>query len=136
LTRAYLAAYAYVVDTRQVLKVLEDERARQGLSKAALASRAGLQRSEVSKLLGGVDDVKLSTLLRLSAALGAELSLALVDEGMTKQEARACLDRLRRRHLAEDISRRRGHDAGDVEHALRFLDLTPTERLARGLGRG
>lgn len=27
-------------------------------------------------------------------------------------------------------------DVGDVYHALRALELTPTERLRRGLGRG
>ena len=29
-----------------------------------------------------------------------------------------------------------GLDAGDIYHALRCLELTPSERLARGLGRG
>jgi hypothetical protein len=34
------------------------------------------------------------------------------------------------------VTERRELDAGDVYHALRCLELSPTERLARGLSRG
>jgi hypothetical protein len=37
---------------------------------------------------------------------------------------------------AHRIASEAGVDAGDVYHALRCLELTPTERLRQGLGRG
>jgi hypothetical protein len=38
--------------------------------------------------------------------------------------------------LARTISIETGADAGILEHAMRLLDLTPTQRLAQGLAMG
>lgn len=43
--------------------------------------------------------------------------------------------RLFRRRVARRLSTRTGLDAGDLEHALYNLTLSPMRRLARGLGR-
>ena len=44
-------------------------------------------------------------------------------------------DRVARRSLAEEIARKHSVDAGDVEHVLSNLTLSPIERLRRSLRR-
>jgi hypothetical protein len=44
-------------------------------------------------------------------------------------------DRTARRSFAEDIARKHGVDAGDVEHVLSNLVLQPLERLRKSMRR-
>lgn len=46
-----------------------------GLTQEELAERAGIDRPAVSEIERGLRDARLSTLLRIESALGAELSL-------------------------------------------------------------
>jgi hypothetical protein len=44
-------------------------------------------------------------------------------------------DRIGRRRFAEEVARKHGVDAGDVEHVLSNLTLLPIERLRRSMKR-
>ena len=63
------------IDLRQGLIVLREER---GLTQVELAKRLGVSQPVIAKLEGGkTKDVKLSTLVRVAAALGARVKIAL-----------------------------------------------------------
>ncbi len=122
------------MDGRRLITEIERERQRQGMTKARLADKAGLQRSAVRKLLSnGLKDVRLSTLEKLTIALGARIAIELVDHGLDDNLSHHVMNRVKRRNDAEKIALRHGHDPGDVEHALRCLDMTPSERLSKAL---
>lgn len=57
-------------------------------------------------------------------------------EGLTEEERELAMVRLARRIEAERIAKEFGVDAGDVDHVLFNLTLTPEERLTRGFRRG
>ena len=64
------------VTTTRLVRELDAERQRQGLTKAELARRSGLPHASVRRLLtSGEPDPKLSTMMILSITLGRPLSL-------------------------------------------------------------
>jgi transcriptional regulator with XRE-family HTH domain len=135
-TKSYLSRYTFDVTITQLTKTLDEERKRQGISKAQLALRSQMQSSAVRKILGArSEDVKVSTLSKIAAALGAAITIEMVDQGLDDRQSADLMTRIKRRLAAEKIARRKSLDPGDVEHALRCLDLTPTQRLERSFRR-
>ena len=120
-----------------LVRELDQERKRLKLTKAQLAARCGLASISVRKIFTARGaDIKLSTVAKIADALGASLRLHLVDHDVDEESAAHLVGRLSRRNLAEQIAARNSVDAGDVEHVLSNLELTPTERLSRSLSRG
>jgi transcriptional regulator with XRE-family HTH domain len=120
-----------------LVRELDEERKRLGMTKAQLAARCGLASISVRKIFTATQaDIKLSTVAKIAEALGATLELRKIDHGVDDDRASYLVRRLSRRHLAEQIAIKNGVDAGDVEHVLHNLDLTPTDRLVRSLSRG
>jgi transcriptional regulator with XRE-family HTH domain len=120
-----------------LLRELDQERERLKMTKAQLADRCGLAGISVRKIFTAEGaDIKLSTIAKIADALGASLELRLVDHGVDEERAAHLVGRLSRRNLAEQVADRNSVDAGDVEHVLANLELTPTERLSRSLSRG
>ncbi len=123
-------------DNGRMVRDLDDERQRQGLTKEQLARKCGMLSTSVRRIFSANDpDVKVSTLNKLASALGATLQIKKVDVGLDAQQSRHLINRLRRRSLAERLAKKSGLDAGDIEHALFNLTLTPTQRLVRRLHR-
>lgn len=54
-----------------------------------------------------------------------------IDAGVPRAHRKLLMERIRRRSLAERLGKRTGLDAGDIEHALFNLTLSPDERLRR-----
>lgn len=124
-------------ESREMVRVLDKERRRQGLTKQQLAEKCGLLSTTVRRLFTSKNpDTKLSTLTKLTSALGASLEVRMVDHDSTPEQSEHLIARLRRMRLSERLEKRTGLDAGDIEHALYNLTLTPTERLARRLRSG
>ena len=120
-----------------LVRALDQERKRLNLTKAQLAARCGLASISVRKIFTSKGaDIKLSTIAKLADALGASLELHLIDHDVGEESAAHLVGRLSRRNLAEQVAARNSVDAGDVEHVLANLELTPTERLSRSLSRG
>jgi transcriptional regulator with XRE-family HTH domain len=120
-----------------LVRELDEERRRLGMTKAQLAARCGLASISVRKIFTTTKaDIKLSTVAKIAEALGATLELRKIDHGIDDERAWHLVRRLSHRHLAEQIAIKSGVDAGDVEHVLHNLDLTPTGRLVRSLSRG
>jgi transcriptional regulator with XRE-family HTH domain len=120
-----------------IVRELDEERKRLNLTKAQLAARCGLASISVRKIFTAEGaDIKLSTVAKIAEALGASLELRLVDHDVDQERAAHLVGRLSRRNLAEQVAARNSVDAGDVEHVLANLELTPTERLSRSLSRG
>jgi hypothetical protein len=95
-----------------------------------------MQNSAVRKILGAhCEDAKISTLSKIAAALGATITIEMVDHGLDDRQSADLMTRIKRTLAAEKIARRKSLDPGDVEHALRCLDLTPTQRLERSFRR-
>jgi transcriptional regulator with XRE-family HTH domain len=65
----------------KVAELLQQERIRQGLSMTALATRAGLSQQSVSYVERRLRTPNLDTLIRITDALGIELS-PLIDEAI------------------------------------------------------
>jgi len=73
---AYREARTEIDAVDAVVRELDAERQRQGLTKAELARRSGLPHASVRRLLtSGEPDPKLSTMMILSITLGRPLSL-------------------------------------------------------------
>jgi transcriptional regulator with XRE-family HTH domain len=120
-----------------IVRELDQERKRLNLTKAQLAARCGLASISIRKIFTAEGaDIKLSTVAKIADALGASLRLRLVDHDVDEERAAHLVGRLSRRNLAEQVAARNSVDAGDVEHVLSNLELTPTERLSRSLSRG
>jgi transcriptional regulator with XRE-family HTH domain len=120
-----------------IVRQLDEERKRLKMTKAQLAARCGLASISIRKILTSEGaDIKLSTVGKIAEALGASVELRLLDDGVEHEKAAHLVRRLSRRNLAERIAARNSVDAGDVEHVLANLELTPTERLSRSLSRG
>jgi transcriptional regulator with XRE-family HTH domain len=120
-----------------IVRELDQERKRLNLTKAQLAARCGLASISIRKIFTAEGaDIKLSTVARIADALGASLRLHLVDHDVDDERGAHLVGRLSRRNLAEQVAARNSVDAGDVEHVLANLELTPTERLSRSLSRG
>ncbi len=120
-----------------IVRELDQERKRLNLTKAQLAARCGLASISIRKIFTAEGaDIKLSTVAKIADALGASLRLHLVDHDVDEERAAHLVGRLSRRNLAEQVAARNSVDAGDVEHVLSNLELTPTERLSRSLSRG
>jgi len=90
----------------EISGVLRNATRHQAIRQADLKSRAGISQRTLTKVLGGQDDYKLSTLLALADRLGLELLLVpkgaaqAVDAGRTsepqiKSRVAAALDRVR-----------------------------------------
>jgi len=123
-------------EIQALIQALDAERERQGITKAQLARMSELPKVSIRRLFTrSADDIKLSTILKIARALGASISLDLIDAGLDRDQSNQLLNRLRRRHEAEQIARRKRLDPGDVEHALFNLTLSPTERLTRSFAR-
>lgn len=58
-----------------IARTLLEARKRKGLSQRALADLAGVPQSHISKIESGAVDLRLSSLIELSRALGLELEL-------------------------------------------------------------
>jgi transcriptional regulator with XRE-family HTH domain len=120
-----------------LVRELDRERKRLNMTKAQLAARCGLASISVRKIFTSEGaDIKLSTVTKIAQALGASLELQRVDHGVDEERASHLIGRMSRRNFAEQIAARSSVDAGDVEHVLHNLELTPTERLSRSLSRG
>ena len=120
-----------------LVRELDQERKRLNMTKAQLAARCGLASISIRKIFTAEGaDIKLSTVAKIADALGASLRLRLVDHDVDGERAAHLVGRLSRRNLAEQVAARNSVDAGDVEHVLSNLELTPTERLSRSLSRG
>lgn len=63
--------------SEQIVKLLVQERKRQGLSQAEVAGRMGVNSSYVQKIEYNTQDRKVSTFDRYAAALGIELEVNL-----------------------------------------------------------
>lgn len=61
--------------TEHIARTLLAARKRKGLSQRALADLAGVPQSHISKIESGAVDLRLSSLIELSRALGLELEL-------------------------------------------------------------
>lgn len=61
--------------TEHIARTLLDARKRKGMSQRALADLAGVPQSHISKIESGAVDLRLSSLIELSRALGLELEL-------------------------------------------------------------
>jgi transcriptional regulator with XRE-family HTH domain len=117
---------------RELVKKLDAERERQGLTKEQLAQRCKLSGASMRRLFSSeVHDVKVSTLAKIATALGASLDLSTIADGAPPTLRPMLMERLRRRSLAERLSGQTGLDTSDIEHALHNLTLSPTERLVR-----
>lgn len=67
---------------QNVLRRLAEERERQGISKNALAAKAGLNQSVVSRLESGVaSNPTIDSMLRIASALNVELGALLTRAG-------------------------------------------------------
>jgi transcriptional regulator with XRE-family HTH domain len=120
-----------------IVRGLDQERKRLGMTKAQLAARCGLASISIRKIFTSEGaDIKLSTVAKIAEALGASLELRLIDHDVEEERAAHLVGRLSRRNVAEQIAARNSVDAGDVEHVLANLELTPTQRLSRSLSRG
>jgi transcriptional regulator with XRE-family HTH domain len=120
-----------------IVRELDQERKRLKMTKAQLAARCGLASISIRKIFTSEGaDIKLSTVAKIADALSASLELRLVDHDVEEEMAAHLVGRLARRNLAEQIAARNSVDAGDVEHVLANLELTPTQRLSRSLSRG
>jgi transcriptional regulator with XRE-family HTH domain len=120
-----------------IVRELDQERKRLNLTKAQLAARCGLASISIRKIFTSEGaDIKLSTVAKIADALGASLELHCIDHDVDEETAAHLVGRVSRRNLAEQIAARNSVDAGDVEHVLANLELTPTERLSRSLSRG
>jgi transcriptional regulator with XRE-family HTH domain len=120
-----------------IVRELDQERKRLKMTKAQVAARCGLASISIRKIFTSEGaDIKLSTVAKIADALGASLELRLIDHEVEKERAVHLIGRLSRRNLAERIAARNSVDAGDVEHVLANLELTPTQRLSRSLSRG
>jgi Helix-turn-helix len=119
-----------------ILKAIEKERLRQGISKAFLARRAGLPSQTVRRILvSDVRDLKLSTILKMAQAVSIRLVPKLVDDGLDENESKMVMTDVRRRLVAEKMVEGTDLDAGDVEHVLRNLEISPAERVRRSFER-
>jgi len=143
LTSAYLAGYATFdmdvqeTDNGRMVRTLDGERRRQGLTKEQLAEKCGMLSTSVRRIFSAKDpNVKLSTLCKMASALGARIEIRKLDSDLDEEQSRHLIARVRRARLAERLGKKSGLDAGDIEHALYNLTLTPSERLARRLRRG
>lgn len=120
-----------------LVRELDQERKRLNLTKAQLAARCGLASISIRKIFTSEGaDIKLSTVAKIADALGASLKLHFIDHDVDEEMAVHLVGRVSRRNLAEQVAARNSVDAGDVEHVLANLELTPTERLSRSLSRG
>lgn len=61
--------------TEHIAQTLLEARKRKGLSQRALADLAGVPQSHISRIESGAVDLRLSSLIELSRALGLELEL-------------------------------------------------------------
>lgn len=118
--------------TATIIRQLDEERRRQGLTKAELARRCRLPATTLRRLFSSkISDVKMSTVEKITKVLGAEVELRKIDAGLPADLGRELMERVNRRHLAERLAGRTGHDAGDIEHALYNLTLSPIEQMRR-----
>jgi len=102
----------------------------------------GSSPSRICKLEACDDTVAASLMLRALEIMDAPLRIeidakrdAWSGPGHTKRERRMLADRLLRRRRAERIAEAHTVDAGDVEHVLFNLSLSPWQRLARSFQR-
>lgn len=80
------------IDVRQDLIALREAR---GLTQVQLAEKLGVRQPIISKLEGGgTKDVKLSTLVKVAAALGARVKIMFEHERPVKAVAQHCPCRL------------------------------------------
>jgi transcriptional regulator with XRE-family HTH domain len=61
--------------TQEIVKALKAARERKGLSQRALAEKAGVLQTQISRIENGATDFRLSTLVALVSALDLELAL-------------------------------------------------------------
>jgi hypothetical protein len=93
-------------------------------------------------LVDAVDEATENRPSQLSNALARRLGLRCYTGFMRERDAEADpfeghgkMDRVARRHFAEEVARKHRVDAGDVEHVLANLTLPPLERLRRSMTR-
>lgn len=75
--------------------VLRDLRTRQGLTQAALAKRCGVKQGSISQIESGDVDPQLSTLLRLTRALGVPFGDLVPSDGGTTTAYASAVERVR-----------------------------------------
>ena len=102
----------------------------------------GSSASRVCKLEAGSDSVSPSLMLRALEVMECPLHIeidsqrdALAAPELTPAQRQQISARLLRRKTAERIAERHSVDAGDVEHVLFNLTLSPWQRLARSFKR-
>jgi transcriptional regulator with XRE-family HTH domain len=113
-----------------------------GWTQSDLARALGSSPSRVCKLEAGDASVAPSLMLRALAVMECPLRIRIdtahdpfSQRGLTKSQRHQLAQRLQRRRHAEQLARRHGVDAGDVEHALYNLTLPPWQRLTRSFRR-
>ncbi len=74
---------------KRVAALLQKERERQGLSLTTLGARAGLSQQSISYIERGLRIPNLDTMLRISSALGVELSDVIATAANTAKRAKA-----------------------------------------------
>jgi predicted transcriptional regulator len=126
---------------RELADLVRLRREELGWSQSDLARGLGSSPSRVSKLERADESVASSLMLRALAVMETPLRIE-VDRARDPFAAvgsegakRHLSQRLLRRRHAEQLAERHGVDAGDVEHALFNLTLSPWQRLARSFGR-
>jgi predicted transcriptional regulator len=113
-----------------------------GWTQSDLARAMGSSPSRICKLEGTDASVAPSLMLRALDAMDSPLRIEIdsrrdpfAQSRLTKQQRHQLSQRLLRRKQAERIAEREGVDAGDVEHVLFNLTLSPWKRLARSFQR-
>jgi transcriptional regulator with XRE-family HTH domain len=113
-----------------------------GWSQSDLARAMGSSPSRINKLESSDRSVSISLVLKALRTMGCQVRIDLVrkgdpfsDSSLTKEQRRELSTRLLRRREADRIAERCSVDAGDVEHVLFNLTLTPWQRLGRSFKR-
>ena len=111
-------------------------------SQTDLSHAVGSSPSRICKMEAGDVSVAPSLMLRALEAMAAPLHIEidsrrdpLAEVGLTRKQRHEVSQRLLRRQHAERIAEREGVDAGDVEHVLFNLTLSPWQRLRRSFQR-
>ena len=121
---------------------MKSRRAHLGWSQVDLAQAIGSSASRICKLEAGEASVSADLKLRALEAMEATLCLTIdasgdpfADPELSPEQKTLLSARILRRRRAEQIAQRSNVDAGDVEHVLHNLTLSPAQRLTQSFRR-
>jgi transcriptional regulator with XRE-family HTH domain len=125
------------VDPTAIVSLVKARRRKLGWSQTELAAAMGSSPSRVNKLESNDRSVAVSLMLRALDVMAAPLRIEvdvdrdpLADPSLTPKQRRAVSMLILRRAQAQMIAAKYSVDAGDVEHVLSNLSLSPAQRLA------